>query len=188
MVNTIKFSQFNTGNLNDTTNQQVGFGSGSNYRLPLQNTWTVSTRPSSPFNGLMGFNTDNSTWEYWSQPDLMWLTFQTTNIGETWTEVTALSITTVVNNGYIANRTPTPVQFLLPAAMSIGERVLIAGLGAGKWVLNANAGQTIYFGSQSTSVGGSISADIQYGNIEVKCIADNISWTVWTIFGNPTIL
>ena len=68
-VNTIKFSQFLTANLNDAGNTLVGIDSptgGNNIKTALINSWTTSTRPSPPYNGLSGFNSSLLQWEYWN--------------------------------------------------------------------------------------------------------------------------
>lgn len=68
MVQTIKFSQFASGNLNTTTNKMVGVSSdsgGINIQLPFVTTWTTGTRPSSPYAGLLGFNATLTTYEFW---------------------------------------------------------------------------------------------------------------------------
>jgi hypothetical protein len=73
MVNTIKFSQFSTVNLNDATNQIVGYGSGVNFQGQKVITWTTGTRPSSPVNGLLGYDTTLSQYEYWDAGASDWI-------------------------------------------------------------------------------------------------------------------
>jgi hypothetical protein len=62
------------------------------------------------------------------------------------------------------------------------------GLGAGMWSLVAAAGQTIKFGSATTSTAGSISADIQYANIFIRGLVANTTWTVITTNSNPSYI
>src|SRR5690349_13941160 len=73
MVNTIKFSQFSSGILTDSTNQVVGLGTGGNVRFPSTITWTTGTRPAPPYNGLLGFNTTTEQYEYWNAISSMWI-------------------------------------------------------------------------------------------------------------------
>lgn len=105
-----------------------------------------------------------------------------------WTDVTAVSVNAVVNNGYIADRSATPVQVLLPAFFNIGDTVIVLGKGTGGWSLVANTGQTIQFGNTPTSTAGSINSDIQYGNIQVRGILADTTWEVVSVVGNPTIV
>jgi len=107
-----------------------------------------------------------------------------------WTDVTAVSVNASVNNGYIADRTSTPVQIVLPPSFNIGDTVIVMGKGAGGWSLVANTGQVIKFGSGSTNPAGSgaINSDIQYGNIQVRGLIPNTTWEVTNVFGNPSYI
>lgn len=186
MVSTIKFSQFANANLNDNTNETVGLESGINIKGPKQNTWTVSTRPNTPFDGLSGYNTDLEQWEFWQQSSLSWIQFSTDNSGIDWVEVNSASIAAQPNMGFITTRTSTPVQILLPATFSYGDRILVMGSGSGGWSVVANAAQTIQFGSVSTIAAGAVNSDIQFSNLELKGMLPSSAWTVWSINSNPT--
>jgi len=68
MVNTVKFSQFSSGNLNTSTNFMVGasaLSGGTNIRIPFVVTWTTVGRPATPYAGLLGYNSDTGFYEYW---------------------------------------------------------------------------------------------------------------------------
>lgn len=68
MVNTVKFSDFASGNINTTTNFLVGASSlsgGINIRIPFVTTWTTSGRPATPYAGLLGYNSTTGFYEYW---------------------------------------------------------------------------------------------------------------------------
>ena len=68
-VATIKFSQFATGNLTNTTNQIVGVTSdmgGANFQIPFPFVWTTATRPVDPPSGLEGYNSSLGQIEYWN--------------------------------------------------------------------------------------------------------------------------
>lgn len=65
MVNTVKFSQFSNATLSDSSNQTVGLSAGNNSKTSLVQTWTTATRPTPPFAGLLGFNTNFSQYEYY---------------------------------------------------------------------------------------------------------------------------
>lgn len=105
-----------------------------------------------------------------------------------WQTVTAASITAAGGDGIVANRSATPVQVELPAIFNVGDEIAILGLGTGGWTMVANAGQTIKFGSISTSVAGSISSDIQNANIFIRGLVANTTWTVTVVNSNPQIL
>ena len=188
MVSTIKVSQFPAAGLNDASRTVTGVATGANVNNAIQNEWTTATRPISPFNGLMGYNTDLDQWEYWDEGESAWLQFLSSGSGEDWVIVTDASITAVVNMGYITNRTSTPVQITLPDTFNIGDRILVMGLGNVGWTLVCGSGQTIKFGSLSTSVDGSISSDITNSNIEVKGLVANTTWSLFSINSNPTII
>ncbi len=83
MVLTKKFSEFSDADLTDSSNELVGLSGGTNAKSQKVTEWTTLTRPDPPFNGLMGFNTTTSAWEYYNEPDLEWQTFAAlVNLGE----------------------------------------------------------------------------------------------------------
>jgi len=187
MVNTIKFSQFNQGNLSDTTDMVVGFGSGANLKVPLILTWTTATRPATPYNGLLGYNTDLDQWEFFNSTLMIWIQLLDSLSGFNWTEITASSVTAVVNNGYVTNRSATPVNITLPSIFSIGDSVHVMNIGAAGWSLVANTGHTIIFGNQTSSVDGSISSTLQSDSVVVRGLVANTTWNVVSAVGNLTV-
>lgn len=111
-----------------------------------------------------------------------------TPVTEQWNTITTASVNAVANNGYVANRSSTPVQVELPATFNVGDIIQVMGLGSAGWSMIANSGQTIQFGSVATSTAGSISSDIQYSNISVRGLVANTTWTVIEVNSNPTYL
>lgn len=108
-------------------------------------------------------------------------------VNETWTEVTGTSQAAAVNNGYVANNAGL-VTITLPATAAIGQFVHVLGKGAGLWSLVANTGQTIRYGTQSTSTGGSLTATSRYHAVRVRCITANTEWIEdGTVQGNLTV-
>jgi hypothetical protein len=93
--------------------------------------------------------------------------------GITWNTVSGTSQSAAVNNGYIANNAS------LPAVSAVGDLVWIVGKGAGGWQIAQNAGQTIHFGNQNTTVGagGHLDSANQYDAIQLLCTAANTDWT-----------
>lgn len=105
-----------------------------------------------------------------------------------WDTISAPSITIGSGDGIIADRASTPVQIVLPAIFNAGDEIGVLGLGTGGWNLVCNAGQTIVFGSATTSSGGGINSDIQYANIFLRGLVANTTWTVELTNSNPTYL
>jgi len=93
-----------------------------------------------------------------------------------------------VENGYIANNAGL-VTLTLPSSIVLGERVRVAGKGAGGWEIAQNSGQVIHFGSSDTTVGvaGSLASTNQYDAVDLLCIEDNTDFVVLSSVGNITI-
>lgn len=185
MISTIKFSQFPNATTGSPTNVPVGLGGGVNVQIP-PNTWTTSTRPLTPANGLLGYNTTLSLYEYWNANTSAWDQLLTSSTGFDWSVITVASANASVNNGYVADRSATPVNITLPAVMAVGDVVEVLGLGTGGWSLIANTGQTIIYGNQTSSTDGSWSSTLQNDNIQVKGLIANTVWEVTRSVGNLT--
>lgn len=115
------------------------------------------------------------------------ITISASGGGMTWTEVTGTSQSAAVNNGYIANNAGL-VTITLPSTFAIGDVIRVGGKGAGLWRLSANTGDTIHFGSQDTSAGGSLTATNRYDCVEVVGITANSDWLVLSSIGNLTVV
>ena len=109
--------------------------------------------------------------------------------GTTWTDVAGVSQAIVANNSYTANNAGL-VTLTLPVAMAYGSVVEICGKGAGGWLLAQQAGQTIFYGSSTTTpgAGGSIASTGQYNSIKIVCTVADLSFTVIAAVGNHTIV
>ena len=89
MVNTIKFSQFPNVNLNTSTNMLVGVSSstgGINFQSELTTNWTTANRPTTPPDGLLGYNINLEKYEYWNATAGEWIQLGSSDNG-TVTEV-----------------------------------------------------------------------------------------------------
>jgi hypothetical protein len=75
MVAVIKFSEFNQIDLAYPANQSVGYGNGANWQGEYTLKWTTSSRPGTPYVGLLGFNTTINMYEYWDGTE--WVTIST---------------------------------------------------------------------------------------------------------------
>src|ERR1017187_8051158 len=98
MVLTKKFSEFALAALDDPTNDIVGVGGGVNFKSPKILNWRTAGRPLTPINGLMGYNTDLSLYEYWDAVTSAWVQILSSNSGLDWITVTTSSITASSNN------------------------------------------------------------------------------------------
>lgn len=97
--------------------------------------------------------------------------------GLVWSKVSGTSQACLVNNGYIsANASQS--TFTLPATAAVGNVVAVQGLGAGGWIVQANAGQTIAGGSQVTTSGGTVTSQDGSDNISLLCITADTEWRV----------
>jgi hypothetical protein len=97
--------------------------------------------------------------------------------GFTWTVVTGTSQTMVSNNGYITNNVGL-VTLSLPALSSVGDEIDIVGKGAGGWLVQCGAGQTIVVGSSTTTVAGSVASTNAKDSFFMICTVANLEWTV----------
>jgi hypothetical protein len=116
------------------------------------------------------------------------ITISTTN-SILWVEVTGTTQSMAVDTGYIANNAAL-VTLTLPAVALVGDRVRVAGKGAGLWRIAQNALQVIHFGATDSTigVGGSVTAILRYDCVELLCITDNTDWVVLSSVGNLTVV
>lgn len=108
--------------------------------------------------------------------------------GFTWNEEAGTSANMAVNNGYIANNASL-VTLTLPSTASVGDVVRVTGKGAGGWRVAQNAGQTIYFGSSSTTTGatGYLEFTDDRDGVELICVTTDNDWNVLSSIGNITV-
>lgn len=109
--------------------------------------------------------------------------------GTTWTDVSGVSQAIAADNSYTANNAGL-VTLTLPASMAYGSVVEICGKGTGGWKLAQQAGQQIFYGSSSTTLGagGSIASTGQYDSIKILCTVADTTFTVIAAVGNHTIV
>jgi hypothetical protein len=101
------------------------------------------------------------------------ITVSATGGGIGWTSQASTPVTAAINTGYVITDAST-VTLTLPTTAALGSVVRIAGQGAGGWILQPGAGQTIKVltASASTSVASSEAFDC----IEVVCTVANTTW------------
>jgi len=114
------------------------------------------------------------------------ITANVTGGGYGWSEVTGTSQAMTINNAYIANNAGL-VTLTIPATLAVGDSFSIVGKGAGGWLVQANTGQTIYMGNQTSSVAGNISSSNRRNCVEFTCITANTEVEVRSSIGNINI-
>ena len=109
--------------------------------------------------------------------------------GVGWNVVTDAAANMVINAGYIANR-GTLVTLTLPDTATVGSTIKVTGIGAGGWKVAQNAGETIYFGTGSTTggAGGSLASTQTRDSIELVCVVADTDWNVLSSVGNFTLV
>lgn len=76
MVLTKKFSEFvnvTPQTISDANEKMVGLENGANMQSTRYFEWDTAGRPPTPFNGLLGINTDLEQYEYWNSVDMEWI-------------------------------------------------------------------------------------------------------------------
>lgn len=115
------------------------------------------------------------------------VTLTVTGGGITWVNVTGTTQTITANTGYVANNA-AQVVFTLPATAALGDTFYITGngnVGTAGWKVNQNAGQVIFFGSSTTTVGtaGSLTSTNQLDSIRAVCVVPGAA-TVWNVINS----
>jgi len=107
----------------------------------------------------------------------------------TWSEVTGTTQAAVVDAGYITNNAAL-VTVTLPDTAALGSVLRITGKGAGGWKLAQNAGETVYFGTSSTTpgAGGSLASTAVRDTVELVCVTADTDWNVISSVGNITVV
>jgi hypothetical protein len=107
-----------------------------------------------------------------------------------WTVVTGTTQAGAVNNGYIANNAGL-VTVTLPATSAVGDIMAVTGINnATGWKIAQNAGNTIYFGSSTTTpgTGGSLASIATRDTVYLLCVTANATWNVLSSVGNLTVV
>ncbi len=110
--------------------------------------------------------------------------------GLTWTTVTGTTQAGAVNNGYIANNAGL-VTVTLPATSAVGDTIAVTGINnATGWKIAQNAGNQLFFGTQSTTsgTGGSLASTNTRDTVYLVCMTANATWNVVNSIGNITVV
>lgn len=116
------------------------------------------------------------------------ITINSVGGGMTWSVVTTNG-TFAVNTGTIANKAGT-LTMALPAASAVGDMLSITGINtATGWQVTQAAGQQIFFGNTSTTLGatGTLTSSAIRDSITMVCVVANTTWNVISSVGNITV-
>lgn len=107
-----------------------------------------------------------------------------------WTVVAGAAQVMAVNNGYIANNAGT-INFSLPASSVVGDVLRLTGINNATGIqITQAAGQQIFFGTSSTTLGaaGTLTSSATRDSIEMVCVVANTTWNVISSIGNWTVV
>jgi hypothetical protein len=90
-------------------------------------------------------------------------------------------IAVAMQTTYIVTDAST-VTFNLPATIAFGQTLSIQGLGAGGWIIQANTGQNIIVGAQTSTTAGTVSSTNANDSINLICTVAN---TTLSALGGP---
>jgi hypothetical protein len=104
-------------------------------------------------------------------------------------QVIGASQSLLVNNGYIC-RTGGTLSLLLPSTSIVGDIIEVTLDGSASFTIAQNGGQSIRFGTFSTTVGvgGSLISTNQGDSIKIVCSTANLKWNVLSSEGNLTVV
>lgn len=112
--------------------------------------------------------------------------FQTVVSGTAWVDQTTTPVTMVKSTGYSANNAGL-VTLNVPATAAVGDEFQVLGQGAGGWLVRANTGQVINFGSSPTTSAGSLASTNRYDGVKFVCTVANTTFNVVFAVGNLTV-
>lgn len=101
-----------------------------------------------------------------------------------WTATAGPAVTGVQNNGYFST---AAITISLPASSAVGD-VLEASVVAGSVQFTQAAGQSIVFGSSTTTVGalGTLTSNAVGDSVSLRCITADTKWQVVSSIGTWT--
>jgi hypothetical protein len=107
--------------------------------------------------------------------------------GLTWVDQSSASVTMAVNTAYVSDDGATLVTFTLPSTAALGSVFGIVGKGAGGWTIAEQSGQTMRFGSiTTTATTGSLASSNSGDCVFFVCTTANTVFTVYSSVGNIT--
>jgi hypothetical protein len=105
--------------------------------------------------------------------------------GITWQAISGTSQIAQANYGYICQNSALTLV-TLPLTAIMGTTIEIVAQGTGGFQLLQNAGQSVSFSSEATTVGvaGSITSSFTNDTLRLLCVTDNLTWIVVGSIGN----
>ncbi len=174
MVNTVKFSEFAQADITDSALETVGLSGGANTREQKFVTWTLSTRPTTPYGGLLGYNSETVEYEFWDGISA-WIALTTGGSG-----VTAVATGTGLTGGTIT--TTGTISFAPIAANSLwanttGGTAVPTVIPLSTFLLSANNLSDVPSKSTArTNLGLAIGTNVEAWSL----ILDQIAAGIWT--------
>ncbi len=117
------------------------------------------------------------------------ITLNSVGGGITWSTVT-VDATAGVNTGTVANKAGL-LTMTLPSTSAVGDIVAITGINTALgWKIAQNAGNTIFFGTSTTTpgTGGSLASVATHDTVTLVCVTANANWSVLSSVGNITVV
>ena len=114
------------------------------------------------------------------------LTIDVSSTNVIWTVDTTTPINVNAGEGHISDAVGV-ITYNLPALCSLGDRFSFANVSNG-FIVQTQVGQTIIFGDQSTSAGGSVDTTEAGDTIKIICYNANTGFIILNSIGNLTIV
>lgn len=162
-------------------------GGGTNVKVDYPYEWATASRPSSPINGLSGYNTDLSQWEYWNGS--AWVQFAAGGSGTVNTGAinelayyaangTAVSgLTTGDNHVLVTNGSGVPsLSSTLPSALNIPQPNIVGV------TTNSNAAS----GSVGEFISSVITSPVSFPLGSTDLTSISLTAGDWDVYGNIT--
>lgn len=120
---------------------------------------------------------------------MAWSAFSVSSAGGVTWEAVIIDTNMAAKKAYITNSAGL-LSMTLPTSILVGEKVRIAGQGAGGWEIVQNASQLIQFGTSTTTTGGAGSLASTDANdcIDMVCITEDIEFEVISSIGSITVV
>lgn len=95
------------------------------------------------------------------------------------TSVTGIAQDVEINSSYFTTNVAL-TTFQLPDTAAVGNRVTIAGFGAGGWIIIPGTGQTIWDADTGASTVVSLASASRYDCIEIVCVQEDTTWVTFS--------
>lgn len=115
------------------------------------------------------------------------ITIASTAGGLSWVDQTSSAVTLAANTAYVTDNGLTLVTYTLPTTAALGDIFGIVGKSTGLWTLVQQTGQSVVFGSATTTVtSGSLTSTNTGDCVFFVCTTADTIFTVYSVIGNIT--